>query len=93
VFLNGRWIHIDPCEAAVDEPLIYQGWGKNQTFILAVDFNERRIIDVTTDYTTKHQAMYQRREEEGFNSSASLQEVLSEASDTIRLISDRIPTK
>ncbi len=30
-----EWIHIDPCEAAVDEPLIYQGWGKNQTFIFA----------------------------------------------------------
>jgi len=31
-----RWIHIDPCEAAVDEPLIYQGWGKNLTYIVAV---------------------------------------------------------
>jgi Transglutaminase-like superfamily len=30
----GRWIHLDPCEAAVDENLIYQGWGKKQTYIL-----------------------------------------------------------
>ena len=33
--VGAEWIHIDPCEAAVDEPLIYQGWGKNQTFIFA----------------------------------------------------------
>ncbi|KAL7576474.1 hypothetical protein ACA910_017980 [Epithemia clementina (nom. ined.)] len=30
-----RWIHLDPCEAAVDENLIYQGWGKKQTYIVA----------------------------------------------------------
>ena len=29
-----RWIHLDPCEAAVDENLIYQAWGKKQTFVL-----------------------------------------------------------
>lgn len=29
-----RWIHLDPCEAAVDENFIYQGWGKKQTFVL-----------------------------------------------------------
>ena len=33
--VGAEWIHIDPCEAAVNEPLIYQGWGKNQTFIFA----------------------------------------------------------
>jgi len=32
---RGRWIHLDPCEAAVDEPLLYQDWGKKQTFIMA----------------------------------------------------------
>lgn len=32
---QGRWIHLDPCEAAVDENYLYQGWGKQQTFILA----------------------------------------------------------
>jgi len=29
-----RWVHLDPCEAAVDQNLIYEGWGKKQTFIL-----------------------------------------------------------
>lgn len=36
VSLPGKgWVHLDPCEAAVDEPLLYQSWGKNQTYILA----------------------------------------------------------
>ena len=32
---RSRWIHLDPCEAAVDENLIYEGWGKKQTYIMA----------------------------------------------------------
>lgn len=31
----GRWVHLDPCEAAVDAPLLYESWGKNQTYIVA----------------------------------------------------------
>jgi hypothetical protein len=29
-----RWVHMDPCEAAVDHNLLYQEWGKKQTYIL-----------------------------------------------------------
>jgi hypothetical protein len=29
-----RWVHLDPCEAAVDQNLLYQEWGKKQTYIL-----------------------------------------------------------
>lgn len=32
---KGRWVHLDPCEAAVDNPLLYSSWGKNQTYLLA----------------------------------------------------------
>ena len=32
---KGRWIHLDPCEAACDEPHLYQEWGKKQTMIVA----------------------------------------------------------
>jgi peptide-N4-(N-acetyl-beta-glucosaminyl)asparagine amidase len=32
---KGRWVHLDPCEAAVDNPLLYSSWGKNQTYLMA----------------------------------------------------------
>merc|ERR1712146_70834 len=46
-----KWLHVDPCEAAIDEPLLYQGWGKSQSCILA--FTRTSIDDVTHVYTTK----------------------------------------
>ena len=35
VKVGEQWIHLDPCEAAVDHNYLYQGWGKKQTYILA----------------------------------------------------------
>jgi hypothetical protein len=32
---EGQWVHLDPCEAAVDNPLLYEEWGKHQTYIVA----------------------------------------------------------
>eukprot|EP00559_Dactyliosolen_fragilissimus_P001915 CAMPEP_0184866084 /NCGR_PEP_ID=MMETSP0580-20130426/20739_1 /TAXON_ID=1118495 /ORGANISM="Dactyliosolen fragilissimus" /LENGTH=641 /DNA_ID=CAMNT_0027365561 /DNA_START=189 /DNA_END=2114 /DNA_ORIENTATION=- len=32
---GGRFVHLDPCEAAVDKPFLYQEWGKRQTYIIA----------------------------------------------------------
>lgn len=65
--LGSNWVHVDPCEAAVDEPLLYQSWGKNQTFILA--FSPEDIVDVTFHYTSNATAVTERRLQENFNSS------------------------
>lgn len=59
-FVGDAWVHVDPCEAAVDEPLLYQGWGKNQTYILA--FTDTSVEDVTAKYTTDMEAALKRRE-------------------------------
>lgn len=57
--VGDRWVHLDPCEAAVDENLIYQGWGKKQTYILGFYSPEKGsgdtlpvIEDVTKEYTS-----------------------------------------
>ena len=48
------WIHLDPCEAAVQQPLLYQGWGKQPTYIvgfyapLVQPFNETKTTTTTT---------------------------------------------
>ena len=55
-----RWVHLDPCEAAVDEPLIYSGWGKQHTYIVAI--GDGRIVDVTQTYTADWNATLQRRQ-------------------------------
>jgi hypothetical protein len=67
-----EWTHIDPCEAAVDEPLIYQGWGKNQTYILAMAFGQG-VEDVTHRYTSDAEAAFSRREESTELINAALQ--------------------
>jgi peptide-N4-(N-acetyl-beta-glucosaminyl)asparagine amidase len=63
VRVGGRWVHLDPCEAAVDQPLLYQSWGKNQTYILA--YSADGVEDVTLLYTSDHDAVGARRTAEG----------------------------
>ena len=48
---TGRWVHLDPCEAAVDKPLLYQDWGKTQTYILA--YYAPPLEDLLLQSTTK----------------------------------------
>lgn len=67
VFIEDKWIHVDPCEAAVNEPLIYQSWGKNQTYIIAFDYETGRAHDVTNTYTSNSDAAASRRLEDNMN--------------------------
>ncbi|CAG0892790.1 unnamed protein product [Cyprideis torosa] len=64
VFLESSdsWVHMDPCEGVMDQPLIYEaGWGKKQWLVLAVSVDE--IVDVTWRYSMDHAATRQRRRE------------------------------
>ena len=49
---KGSWVHVDPCEAAIDEPYIYQSWGKNQTYIFSYsvgqDTDDTQALDIHT---------------------------------------------
>ena len=55
-----KWIHLDPCEGAVDEPKLYHDWGKNHTYIIAVE--NGKVTDVTAKYTSDWNAALGRRE-------------------------------
>lgn len=63
-----------PCEAAVDEPHIYAGWGKNHTYIIAFG-DGGDITDVTEQYTADWQATLARRELSVEQVHASIQKV------------------
>lgn len=59
---NWRWMHLDPCEAAVDKKLLYQEWGRNIKSVFAfyapppgesnqpAESSIPTIQDVTNDY-------------------------------------------
>ena len=55
-----KWLHVDPCENAVDAPLTYEsGWGKKLNWIIAI--SPRHIVDVTWRYTTDWAGVSSRR--------------------------------
>lgn len=70
IHMSGDWIHIDPCEAAIDNPLLYESWGKKQTYIVAfhpsIDSShaDSCIEDVTPIYTSDNTTAIEERRED-----------------------------
>jgi hypothetical protein len=57
---NGKWLHVDPCENAVDQPLMYEtGWGKKLSYVVAC--SPREVVDVSKRYTCSWDDMATRR--------------------------------
>jgi len=85
VFLGGRWVHSDPCEACFDAPLTYEvGWGKKLTYVIA--FSPTEVIDVTPRYTGSWMKVLQRR---NLVSEERLALVVAEVDNAVRLPSWR----
>ena len=58
--VQGRWIHVDSCEAAIDTPLLYeQGWNKKLNYVIAFGLDE--VVDVTRRYTQDYTVLMTRR--------------------------------
>lgn len=56
-----RWVHCDPCENALDTPLMYEaGWNKQISFCIAI--SDREIQDVTWNYTLHPREVLERRQ-------------------------------
>ena len=65
-----RWVHMDPCEAAVDEPGIYASWGKTHDYVIAI--GDGQIVDRTRAYARDWDATIEARD----MSEATLQRAL-----------------
>lgn len=47
-----RWVHLDPCENAFDEPSIYsENWGKKMSYVIGI--GDDYIVDLSDKYNTK----------------------------------------
>ncbi|KAI3405276.2 PNG1 [Candida oxycetoniae] len=53
-----RWVHLDPCEAVFDEPLLYcNNWGKQMSYVIG--FNANSVVDLSGKYITKEKQIPQ----------------------------------
>lgn len=49
IFIDGTWIHVDPTERRVNQPLMYASeWRKDVNMVYAIE--EKEILDVTDSY-------------------------------------------
>ncbi|XP_060218163.1 peptide-N(4)-(N-acetyl-beta-glucosaminyl)asparagine amidase isoform X2 [Lycium barbarum] len=56
----GRWLHLDPCDANYDKPLLYEkGWKKSLSYVFAIA--KDGVHDVTKRYTRKWPEVLSRR--------------------------------
>ena len=100
MLLDGSWVHIDPCEAAVNEPLIYESWGKKPTYVLAYSVNSTDsphsadidsadspdyVCDVTDCYVSDASNVASRRLAEDI-SEVAFERLLKEANNKLRAI-------
>ncbi|XP_038993206.1 peptide-N(4)-(N-acetyl-beta-glucosaminyl)asparagine amidase-like [Hibiscus syriacus] len=56
----GRWMHLDPCKAIYDRPLLYEkGWKKKLNYVIAIA--KDGVYDVTKRYTWNWNEVLSRR--------------------------------
>jgi peptide-N4-(N-acetyl-beta-glucosaminyl)asparagine amidase len=56
-----RWLHADPCECAVDGPMMYErGWGKKLSYVFA--FSHEEVADVARRYSSSWSETAARRD-------------------------------
>ncbi|CAB9527779.1 (N-acetyl-beta-glucosaminyl)asparagine amidase [Seminavis robusta] len=85
------WIHLDPCEAAVDNPLLYQSWGKKATYLIALYAPTEAskdvssvIEDVTNRYTSDSWDQIGERRQAHGETNSGIQQAIDECTVLLR---------